>query len=931
MSNIIDTSTLLLSYYQGQSGLTSTGGSSSGSTRKANPTPPWSPSSTAPKLSNLTKAVLGGGKFINTAASTLTAFSADPSANANYQKLFSLYQGLNALEGVAEQAGASQLSTYDKANISTRFNAGLKEIQTFLESKPFQGFDVSQGALSTTQNTSVGVKAETDTLTTGVIFSGSANTEVPAFQGDVKFSLGITKGGGAQNLINFDLADMGSTPRTIGNVVNYLNGALAAAGVSTRFASVRTPGVAQTIQVGGKPVKLPVGPDQFALQLKGNSVEKLVFTAPSANPAIYVGQSSGLTAATAPAKTAATAVQQLTKFDTSAPAVEATPGDAVTFNKNLSSTVAGVRASATAADGSLYVLANVTGVTVGQAIKGSQDIALQKYDSAGNLIFSRTLGAAGDATGLALNVSADGSKIALAGSIKGSLDSTDGKVDPTTNDGLVSVYDSAGQELWTQRFGANGANEQANAVAFGSDGSVYVAGQTDGTLPGATRVGATDGFLKGFSARSTPLNDGSGGVQWTAASKFSTQFGTTSQDRATGLVVNGSSAVVSSVENGHAVLRRYDLQATGAPVLGATRDLGDLQGGDVAGVALNNDGTIVVAGSTHNAALDAGTITQAYAGQKSAFIANLSADLQPASGDALTYLGGSSDQTATAVAVSGGKVYVAGQISIPIPTGSKQTSAADGYVAEVDPQTGATLWSRQYAGRNSEAAPTTIAVGATGSSVLDQLGLPNGAVDFTASQQVVAGTSIRPGDQLFVQSGAGGTPQAVTITGADTYATLATKIARASGFSATVTTTTASGLTQLHIKPLNNRSEVNLLAGPDGRDALSALGLKEGVVTTNAYLTAAAVNPTGAKPTNTLKAFYGLGLPSGVDLNTADDIKAAKAAISNALSNVRTIYRHMTTPPAPPKTASNSGVVPAYLRTNIANYQAGLNRLTGGG
>ena len=49
------------------------------------------------------------------------------------------------------------------------------------------------------------------------------------------------------------------------------------------------------------------------------------------------------------------------------------------------------RASAVAPDGSLYILTDVNAATGGQAIKGSSDVALQKYDSAGNLIYTRTL------------------------------------------------------------------------------------------------------------------------------------------------------------------------------------------------------------------------------------------------------------------------------------------------------------------------------------------------------------------------------------------------------------------------------------------------------------------------------------------------------------------------------------------------------------
>ena len=80
-----------------------------------------------------------------------------------------------------------------------------------------------------------------------------------------------------------------------------------------------------------------------------------------------------------------------------------------------------VRQSAIGADGSVFVLADVTEKTLpGQPIKGASDVALMKYDSAGNLVYARTLGASSEADGLSLAVSSDG-HVAIAGSVTGSL------------------------------------------------------------------------------------------------------------------------------------------------------------------------------------------------------------------------------------------------------------------------------------------------------------------------------------------------------------------------------------------------------------------------------------------------------------------------------------------------------------------------------
>jgi hypothetical protein len=907
-------------------------GQASGAAAAA-PLPPWRLTQTASPgaISDLVRGVLTGGKFINTDAARLTAPVSDKTTAANYRSLFGLYQGLNALSSLADLAAGKNVSGFDQARYQKAFQSGMSELQAFLDKTPFEGFDVVQGKISTSLKTTIGARAETDVYTTGTVYTGTINGEVPAFQGAVRFSAQVAKGG-TNTTVDFDLSEMDpATPRTMGNVVNYLNSKLAAAGVSTRFAVSRTPGAAQSVQVGSKTVKLSPSPDTFALQIKGNSVEKITLVPAASTPAIYVAQSSGTTAGPAPDQQ-----QQLLKFDGGSSATSSTPGDGLTFQRALDANLSAVEATATAPDGSVYVLGTAKGTIAGQVLQGTSDTVLMKYDSAGKLAYTRTLGAEGAAQGLSLAISADGSQVAVAGSVQGKLDSTDGKVDAKTTDTMVTVFDSAGQELWSQRAGAANADDRPGSVAFGADGTVYVAGQTQGPIFGAGgSQGSTDQFIQAFSAKKTPLYDGTGAFAYTPKVVTSTQFGTAGVDRNAGMAVSGTNLYVAGVENGHAVARLYDI-SSGKPVLTATRDLGDLEGGDVAGIAVQADGSVVVAGSTHNGALAAGTPNPPYGGaHKAAFVASLGGDLLAAGSDTLAYVGGAAgDQTATAVTVAGGKVYIAGTVATGAKTvGKDVVQTADGFVTEIDPATGQTVWTRQYAGRAGVAAPAGIAVSATGASALDKLGLPSGKVDFTASDQIVASTSARPGDEFYVRSGQNGPAKLITIAANDTYKTLATKISRALGFQVDVKTTVVSGQTQVQIKPLNARTQIELQAGPVGRDALGALGISEALVTADAVTakaTAPGAQKVGALPaTNKLKAYYALALSSGLNLGTPNDVKQAQSALQLALSTVRTIYGDMTTAPADP--ASQSGAAPKYLTDRIAQYQAALSRLTGGG
>ena len=79
--------------------------------------------------------------------------------------------------------------------------------------------------------------------------------------------------------------------------------------------------------------------------------------------------------------TAATTTSQFIKLDQPAASGDPTVRG---FTDTLP-TGSTVTATATAPDGSVYVLANVTSTTDGQTLQGTQDAALFKYDSAGQL------------------------------------------------------------------------------------------------------------------------------------------------------------------------------------------------------------------------------------------------------------------------------------------------------------------------------------------------------------------------------------------------------------------------------------------------------------------------------------------------------------------------------------------------------------------
>jgi hypothetical protein len=926
-------SSLLLSFYNARIGASSGTSlvASSITSKKATPTAPWLTSTTAAQAAAQTsaavKSALAGHRFINENAAQVDV----PGASVDYRKLFALYQGLSTLEGLVNEAQKKGLTNIERQRIDETFAKGIGEVKDYVRTADFDKLRMTFGDVADSAKTTVPVTSTKSEFVTQPIYSGSSADAVPQFAGNVKFTMNVTRSGVA-HAVNIDFSEMGAQTRSLTNVVNYINGKLAAEGVDTRIATQRTPGAERTVKAGGQTISLGTGPDQWALKIqpKGESVS---FSAADTAGAVYLAQGVGDPNPDGKIDTADGVIsQQLLKFQTDTTVVDAPAQgqndanwvDGRTFARTLGPEVKTVRATQVGTDGSVYMLADVNGKTGGQEIAGAQDVALLKYDAAGNLVYTRTLGASDTATGLGLAVSADG-KVAIAGSVTGGLN---GAIDGALNSGpdsafadqtdsFVTVFNADGEELWTQRRGARQADE-ASQLTFGADGTVYVAGRSKSVMPGGTALGDWDGYVEAFAPP-----DAKGKV----ATVFTQTFGSASADRPAGMVLDGTNLITASVENGRAVLRRFDISG-GSAVLTDTRDLGDLQGGDITGLALDG-GDVVIAGSTSNGALAAGSVTRAYSGGVDAFAARVSKDLSSQPSDAIAYYGGAGDDRATALSVAGGKVWIAGSAGTDLP-GQPAVGKKDGFLASLDVGAGTIDWSRRFTGKEGYAAPSSIAVDTTGASALDRLGLPKGLLDLDSSSQLTAMSSLRAGEQFTVRVGSGLT-STVTIDRDETLDTLAQKIRRATGFQAKVTIGLVDGQRKLTVVPQNDRQVIEFGAGKIDKNALELLGIPEGVVRTTKVIN------DKTQPADGKGQIYGLGLPSDLNLSDATQISHAAAEISAAIVVVRQAYRDMVNA-ANPKTAqqaaadaAKSGKVPAYLTNQIANYQAALDRLTGGG
>lgn len=884
------------------------------------PTPPWSPDAEAPKQDALVRSALAGRRLINEDGAQLDV----KSASADYRKLFALYQGLNTMSALANRSATKGVSSLELAQLGRRFSSGLAEIGSWMSSSEFDAVRMVQGTSKTTSKTTAAVPRDSARSIIGPIHEGSADTPVAAFQGDTRFSITIKVPVGVSSYqttaVPIDLADMGATPRTLDNVVNHINGKLEAAGFATRFGREQIKAEPRTMQVNGKPVTLPAGADRWALVIRGSSTETVGFTAAETSDAVYVVQSSGVAGDA-----------QLLKFqsDGGAAAAPTAPGVGETHwvpgrlsQDDLPDGVETVRASAVGPDGSLWIVADVTAGPDTQPIKGVQDVALMKYDPAGRLVATRTLGAASTASGYAIAIDANG-QVAVAGSVTGALSTkaTDaGKTGDVAGvaDSFVTVFDKDGQEIWTQRRGARAADE-ATSVSFGADGTVYIGGRAKSAVTGAAAVGGWDGYVQAFKA-GEPYPTAGIVSKATAAS----QFGTSGDDAVDAMTIDGSNLYTAGVENGRAVVRRFTLDAAGVPTLASTRDLGTISG-DIAGVSVSG-GQVILTGTSRDSGLSAGTTTTTHSGGKDVFVATLSADLTPAGGDRMTWYGGAGDDSAADVKIHNGKVWITG-VADRDPA-ADETDPATGYLVRLDPASGAVEYERSWSGEGDQARPLTLAVATGGASVLDRLGFPQGEIDQSDSKRLVDATSLRVGDRFYVSPADGGRPVAVTIAAKDTLASLARKIEIASNSKLKVTvaseggsitgkdgeiTTTTGGSQRLSISARDGKSGAVLTAGETGRDALAGLGLSSGYI--------------GATSGDDVRKTFGLDLPGNLHLGDPAAVKTAGERLQAAMKAVRDAYRSLD--PATAASTAANGPVPAYLTNQLANYQAALARLGG--
>ena len=805
----------------------------------------------------------------------------------DHKKLFALYKALTTLQTLTDKAANSKTEQGLLAGLDRRFQAGFAEVMDYARGITFEHLTMAAGAKSSKAETLAAVSRSSTNFTTRPLVQGDAQTAMAQLENAGPFTISVSRGTSTTN-VAIDLDGMGSTPRNFGNVVNYINTQLGAAGIQTRLKRTELP--APTVLKPNQPTPAK----QYAITIEGFGSEQLSFSAAAPSPSIYLA-SQGVNAG------------ELRKLDVSGAEPQTVYRTGIETSGDLN-----IRQTVRDADGNVFVLGTTSGNTGGQINQSARDVMLNKYDSAGNLLWSKLMGATDKADGLALAVDSNGAAV-VAGQLTGKIGTT---ASAGGLDSYVMKITGAGEEVFVRQVGS-ALDDGATALTVGPDDAIYVGGTVKGRMLGATgTVGGADAYVMKFSDK---------GVRaWTR------QFGSAGDDKVAAMTIgDDGNLIVASEDGGNAVLRKFSTADATSPAVWS-QSLGVLgTGGAIGGIAVS-DGRIYVAGGTGNAALNGGAnIVTAHSGGQDGFVAALTDSGASVGVDTVSYLGTGSADRINGIAVAGGRIFLAGDTRGTLP-GATATRAGVSNAFAAEMATNGTLsWARQFGVTTGEGYGRGLAADAAGSSsALDALGLPKGKLSTGMTRSITAQTTARVGDYFEIKVGDNVTRR-ITIAAGETMTTLARKINSVLVLDGKASVARSSAGERLRIEPREGQV-IELKAGAKGLDALAGLGLAAGPVRKESTIEEA--------DSDALPAFA-LGFKASYSLSSTANAANAKLAIDSALAEIRKAYREITMDDetraalAGDGTATKGktgGTVPAYLTAQLSNYSAGLARLRGG-
>ncbi len=855
-------------------------------------TPPWKESS---KTSQSDSSRISAIKKLSSIIDTKVA--KDSSLPDDVRTSFVAYKALDSLRLLSEAASAKTITDSQRQALNKTFLKGLSDLQNFLGQAPSDKLDLAfaQTARRADSVAIPAVNVTGDVSGKGLVATRS--TPIPGLTGTERFTLAIQSYNG-DGSVTVDLAGTPQPP-TLDSVADAINGAIAAV-------PLRNPDGSVVLDANGNPTPkwlVRFVPDKmtdsWGFKIKSPRLEDVSITQDNAGDALMIA-ADGQDASGAPrvglmrlddpgGDNVMNSLNSITALDTAATArakmlaSAAKPVKGTTPSEPVIHAAISVQASATDASGMTYVLGTSAGDMGSNRVTGEKDLFLSKFDSQGNIVWQKMLGAAGGSEGAALSLTHDGD-IVIAGTVQGQFDGQN-----SDGDMMVARYSATGENEWTTLVRATGA-DSAKAIVAADDGTVYVGGQA--------ASGAGDAFLaridSGGVVRERRLIDGGAG------------------DSIQALAIDADGNLLSLARTGgtNSVMR---LAAGSLATEIGRLDIGD---GDARFLAVGDNGEIAVGGATRTAM--SGTQANSLSGDRDGFVTMIDSGL----GTATTrYLGTGSDDQIDSLSFMNGTLYAGGRTRGVM--GAARTGTQDGFVAAIDPSSATVSSIRQFGLAGKETGAVRLSAMTGGNNSLDALGLHSGSQLSGASARLTANTSLRAGDEFAIKV-EGGATKKIVIQADDTLATLAARMMSATGKKIAVTTAKTDAGSVLRIEAKTGFA-VELMAGAQGKDALDKLGLSPRRLSI--------ANLSGPKDPKVMPGgAYGLGLSESLALDSADSAKAALGQIKSAISMTQTAYRSLYWDDGKAATVNNlalgkSGTVSAYQSAQLERYQDALSRI----
>ncbi|MGB3421712.1 MAG: SBBP repeat-containing protein, partial [Dolichospermum sp.] len=171
-------------------------------------------------------------------------------------------------------------------------------------------------------------------------------------------------------------------------------------------------------------------------------------------------------------------------------------------------------ALSTGSDGSIYISGNIASGSAIDILSGLinssssnttiiTDVFVTKYNADGSQVWTKLLETSDNDVARSITTGSDGA-IYVSGNTRGNLD---GQTNNGGDDAFITKYNADGTKVWTKLLGTGG-DDVARSLTIGSDGAIYVSGNTKGDLDGQTNNGGDDAFItKLFTTLNNPPTD----------------------------------------------------------------------------------------------------------------------------------------------------------------------------------------------------------------------------------------------------------------------------------------------------------------------------------------------------------------------------------------------------------------------------------------